>query len=452
MGANRIVTMLTIGTLGTAAIAADAKGLFNPESFTLDNGMEVVVIPNHRAPVVHHSVWYRVGSADSPEGQSGIPHFLEHLMFKGTNNLEPGEFSKTVALNGGNDNAFTSPDVTAYHQTIASDRLSLMMEMEADRMVNLQLSDEVVLPERDVVIEERLSRVDNDPHSRFAEALNAAQFMHHPYRMPVIGWMHEIEEYDREKALAFYERYYAPNNAILIVSGDITAEELRPMAEATYGKIPAGEPEERMRVTEPPAIAARRLEMRDPRVRQPSIIKSYTAPSHTAGASEHAYSLSLLSEILGGSATSRLYRSMVIDTGKASSSGAYYRGGSLDLTTFRLYASPRGDTSLDELEDMLDAEIQRVIDEGVTQDELDRVRDRMIAQAIYARDSLSGVARIFGMALTNGRTIEDVEGWPEAMAEVTPESIQAAAKAVFVESNSVTGRLMPANVQPAQEG
>jgi len=219
--------------------------VFNPETFTLDNGMQVVVITNRRAPVVTHHVWYRIGSSDSPLGKSGLPHFHEHLMFKATEELASGEFSKEVAKNGGNDNAFTGPDYTGYFQTIARDRLELVMKMEADRMTNLVLAEDEVLRERDVVLEERSQRVDNNPSARFAEQMNAAQFLHHPYGMPVIGWRHEIEVYSREDSLDFYRTWYAPNNAVLLVAGDIDAEELKPLAEKYYGGIPARDIPER---------------------------------------------------------------------------------------------------------------------------------------------------------------------------------------------------------------
>ena len=228
------------------------SALFNPETFTLDNGMQVVVVTNRRAPVVSHHVWYKIGSADSPYGKSGLAHFLEHLMFKGTKSLAPGEFSRIVARNGGNENAFTGPDYTGYFQTIARDRLELVMQMEADRMTNLKLGEQEVVNERSVVLEERSQRVDNDPGARLSEQLNATQYYHHPYRIPVIGWRHEIESYTREDALAFYDAWYAPNNAVLIVAGDIDAAELRPLAEKYYGAIPARPVPPRIRVRSRP--------------------------------------------------------------------------------------------------------------------------------------------------------------------------------------------------------
>ena len=432
--------------------AAAATGMFNPDTFTLDNGMQVVVIENHRAPVVSHWVWYRVGTADSPPGKSGLAHFLEHLMFKGTEAIPPGDFSKIVARHGGNDNAMTSADFTAYFQNIARDRLEMVMEMEADRMVNLRLDLRDVLAERDVVLEERRSRVDNQPSALLGEQLNAAQYLNHPYRLPIIGWYHEMESYTKEDALAFYEDWYAPNNAVLIVAGAITMDELRPMAERIYGAIPAREVRERQRVVEPPHILERRIELAHERVEQPSIMRSYLAPSFATAEGEEAYALEVLAELFGSGGTSRLYRALVVDQGLATGAGSFYRGSSLDQTTFRVYASPRPGGDLGALEAALDAEIEKLLTEGVTAEEVARVQRRMIAEAVYARDSLTTAVRVFGSALTTGSTIEDVEAWPERIAAVTPESVMVAAERVFDRTQSVTGRLVPAGPSAAGSG
>ena len=435
---------MTTTALVTLAGPASAEGVFDPTTFTLDNGMQVVVVENHRAPVVAHWVWYKVGTADSPYGKSGLPHFLEHLMFKGTDVIPPGDFSKIVARNGGNDNAITSYDFTAYFQMIAKDRLELVMGMEADRMVNLRLTDEQVLPERDVVLEERRSRVDNEPRSLLGEALTAAQYLHHPYRLPVIGWQHEIESYTREDALAFYEAWYAPNNAILVVAGDVTADELRPLAERTYGRIPPRPVPERGRVAEPEQNAERRVTLVDPRVQQPSLVRSYLAPSYTDAEPERAYALEVLAELLGGGGTSRLFRSLVVRQALATGAGTYYTGTSLDPTNFRIYMSPRPGVELDALEAGLDGEIRLLLEQGVTEAEIARTKQRMIAEATYARDSLGGAARAFGAALTTGQTVADVEAWPERIRAVTLDQVNAAARQVFDARRSVTGLLVPA--------
>jgi zinc protease len=418
--------------------------VFHPETFTLANGMEVVVVENHRAPVVAHWVWYKVGTADSPPGKSGLPHFLEHLMFKGTGEIPPGEFSKIVARLGGNDNAMTSYDSTAYFQTIAKDRLELVMAMEADRMVNLDLSDEHVYPERDVILEERRSRVDNEPSALLGEQLMAAQYLHHPYRLPVIGWLHEIAGYTREDALDFYRTWYAPNNAVLVVAGDVTAAELRPMAEASYGGNAARTIPARRRLVEPPQHAERCVTLTHDRVRQPTLLRSWLAPSYASPGHEHAYALELLAEILGGGGTSRLFRKVVVERSLAAGAGCFYRGTGLDGTSLRVYASPRPGVPVADLEGAVTEEIGRLLAEGVTPEELARTRLRLLAEAIYARDSLSGAARVFGAALTCGETVGDVEAWPARIAAVTAEQVHAAARFVFRPEQSVTALLMPA--------
>ena len=434
------------------AVVPAGAAVFNPETFSLANGMQVVVVPNHRAPVVVHMVWYRVGSADDPPARSGIAHFLEHLMFKGTPTVPEGEFSQIVARNGGNQNAFTSQDYTGYYQKVAKDRLEIVMALEADRMVNLVLDDAAVLPERKVILEERRSRTDNEPSALLSEQLGAAQYLAHPYRIPVIGWAHEIATLTTEDALAFYGRHYAPGNAILVVSGDITAAELRPLAERTYGAIPARDVAPRALPQEPVQRAARRVEFKDARVRQPEWSRTHLAPSYTAGASEYAYPLQVLAELLGGGATSRLYRSLVVEQKIAASAGSWYRATSLDLTRFGFYALPSRGVAVAALEAAFDAEIANLLDGGVRAEEVARVTARMVRESVYARDNLGVAARVFGAALATGLTVDDVEAWPERIAAVTAEQVNAAARAVLVPETSVTGILLPADPAPEADG
>ena len=429
--------------LAASPQGADA-GVFNPETFMLDNGMQVVVVTNARAPVVVHMVWYKVGSADDPAGRSGIAHFLEHLMFKGTPTVPDGEFSKIVARNGGNQNAFTNRDYTGYFQKVAKDRLELVMGLEADRMVNLVLDDAVVASERKVILEERRSRTDNNPSALWSEQLSAARYLAHPYRIPVIGWAHEIAGLETGDILAFYRRYYAPDNAVLVVAGDITAEELRPMAIRTYGAVRAGRKVVRERPQEPPHRAARRVELRDPRVRQAEWSRTHLAPSYKAGATEHAYALQVLADLLGGGSTSRLYRALVIDQKVTVSAGAWYSPTSLDLSQFGFYASPAPGVDLATVEAAIDAEVATLLAEGVSEDEVTRVTGRMVRGAIYARESLATAARIFGAALTTGTSVEDVEAWPDRIAAVTAPQVMAAARAILKPETSVTGLLLPA--------
>jgi zinc protease len=418
-------------------------GRFGAEGFTLANGMQVVVIPNHRAPVVTQMVWYKAGGADEPLGKSGIAHFLEHLMFKGTKDVPPGMFSRLVAQNGGRDNAFTGEDYTAYYQTVAIDRLPLVMKLESDRMANLQLTDAVVLPERKVILEERRMRVDNNPAALLEEQTRTAIYLHHPYRIPTIGWEHEMEGLTTEDALAWYRTWYAPNNAILVVSGDITAAQLKPLAEQYYGVIPARPVPARNRVKDPPRVATSQLEFRSAQVAQANWTRSYQAPSYTSGDMVHAYPLQVLSQLLGGGETSVLYRSLVLRQQLALGAGSFYDPGALDITTFGFYASPRPGVTVAQLEAAMEAEIQKVLTEGVSAEDVERAKARMVATAVYARDSLSGPANIFGAALATARTIDDVEQWPDRIAKVTVAEVDAAAHAVIHEKEAVTSILLP---------
>jgi len=427
--------------IGTTSAPASAA-VFNPETFTLKNGMQVVVVENHRVPVVTHMVWYRVGAADEGPGESGIAHFLEHLMFKGTPSHPDGEFSTIVARNGGQENAFTTHDYTCYYQTVARDRLELVMAMEADRMTNLVLSDDNIDTERMVVLEERRSRTDNNPSALLSEQVNASLFLNHPYRRPVIGWEHEIRSLNRKAIMGFYQRWYAPNNAILVVAGDITADELRPLAEKYYGAIPRANTPERARPTEPPQRAARLITYRNERVGQPSWYRYYLAPSYVTGETRDAYPLEVLSDILGGGSTSRLYRKLVIEQQLAVNAGAYYSPDNLGPGRFVVYASPVPGVDLKTIEAAVEKIINDLLENGATPEEVSRSIYTMQASAIYARDSLSEGARTLGAALASGQTIDDVEAWPDRIAAVTPEQVDESASHVFVETQSVTALLL----------
>ena len=436
------ILMLALVSVAFMARPLEAK-VFEPEVFTLDNGLTVVVVTNRRAPIVTQMIWYKVGAADEAPGESGLAHFLEHLMFKGTEKLAPGEFSRIIAENGGQENAFTSWDFTAYFQTVASDRLEIVMRHEADRMTGLKLTDDVVLPERDVVREERRSRVENDPGAQLAEAIRASLYLNHPYRTPVIGWDHEIMELDTESALSFYRRWYAPNNAILIIAGDVDVAEVRRLAEKYYGVIPARAVPERSRPLEPPHRASRRVTLESPRVHQPSLSVRYLAPGYRTAEGAEAYALQILDEILGGGSSSRLYRSLVVEQGIAAAAGTGYMVDVYDTGTFTFYASPRPGREVDELEASLRAEIDRVIREGVTEEEVETAKKRMSAGAIFARDPLGAAPRIIGRAVASGRSIEELEAWPQRIEEVTVEQVNAAAQALLSDQSAVTGVLLP---------
>ena len=415
--------------------------VFNPEKFMLANGLQVVVVTNRRAPVVSHMIWYKVGAADEPRGKSGIAHFLEHLMFKGTKSVLPGEFSRIVMRNGGRDNAFTGQDYTAYFQEVAREKLELVMRLEADRMRGLVLTDKEVLPEREVILEERRTRTDNNPGSQLWEAARAALFLNHPYKNPVIGWKHEIRKLTTRDALEFYNRYYYPNNAILIVAGDISSEELRPLAEKYYGVVDRGPNIVRKRIKEPLTVAGRRVELSSDRAGQPSISLTFVTPSYVTAIGRRAYALKVLAEILGGGPTSYLYRKLVVQRGVASSASAWANLGALDYGTFGLFAAPRAGINIGKLETELRNTIKVFLKSGVSEKQLARAVNSMLANAVYARDSLSAAPNIIGQALSTGLTISDVEDWPERVKSVTIEDVNQASREILRSEISVTAIL-----------
>ncbi|WP_164660819.1 pitrilysin family protein [Tropicibacter sp. Alg240-R139] len=434
---------LAVAVCSATPLWAEQEQREEVTTFTLDNGMDVVVIEDHRAPVVQHMVWYRAGSADEPIGSSGVAHFLEHLLFKATDKLESGEFSATVAANGGRDNAFTSYDYTAYFQRVATDRLELMMQMESNRMRNIRLTERDITTERDVILEERNQRTDNNPRALFGEQLNASQYLNHRYGAPIIGWRHEMEELDMEDALSFYQTYYSPNNAILIVSGDVEPNEVKRLADEYYGVIPANpDLPERVRSQEPPQTAARRIVYEDARVAQPYVHRSYLAPERDQGEQKEAAALFMLAQLLGGGTTSYLTEKLQFDTQTAVYVGAFYNGTSLDETTFDLIIVPSEGVSLREAEDAMDAAVAEFIAEDVDANDLDRIKMQLRASQIYARDNVDGIANRYGQALTSGLTVEDVQAWPDILQAVTGEEIIAAAKSVIHPETSVTGWLM----------
>jgi zinc protease len=419
--------------------------------FVLANGLEVVVIPDHRVPVVTQMVWYRVGSADEPPGKSGIAHFLEHLMFKGTEKNPGGKFSQVLATIGGQENAFTTSDYTGYYQRVAREYLPLVMEFEADRMTGLVLTDANVLPELDVVLEEYNMRIANSPDARLREQVEAALFLNHPYGRPVIGWHHEIKKLNREDALAFYRHYYTPNNAVVVIAGDVTADEVKALAEKTYGKVVRrSEIGPRTRPQEPEHIAARQVTLADPRA-TPNLQRAYLAPSDSTAKPGEAEALEVLAHVLGGGSNSRLQRALVEDRGLANGAGATYSGTSVDQTLFSVYATPRPHVSLAELETAMDAVIDELAINGITPEELTRAKTRMIADAVYAKDNQATLARWYGAALATGSTVEDVKSWTEQIRGVTADSVRAAARTWLDKHHSVTGYLIKEWPKPEEK-
>ncbi len=421
------------GLLAATALSLPAQAEPVTE-FTLDNGLEVVVIEDHRTPAVTQMLWYRAGAADEPPGVSGIAHFLEHLMFKGTDTREPGEFSEIVEAQGGRDNAFTSWDYTGYFQRVA-----------ADRLANRSFTEAEWLRERDVILEERGQVVESRPGAVFNEQMRAALFQNHPYGIPIIGWRHEMEILTGDDAIDFFAAHYGPENAVVVVAGGITAEEVRTLAETHYAPLgPNPAITERRRPQEPPHLAERRIEMSDPRVAQPYVLRQHIAPSRRAGDQAGAAALTVLAEILGGSpATSVLGRALTRGSDPvALSASAWYMPVALDDTTFSLAVVPAEGVTLAEAEAAMDAAVAQFLEDGVDPEQFARVRTRIRAAEVFGRDRIDSRARSMGAALTSGLTLDDVEGWTAALMAVTPEQVMAAAEAVFDDPRrAVTGWL-----------
>jgi zinc protease len=425
-----------------ASPAAQASG---PEisHFTLGNGLEFVVIPDHRAPVVTHMIWYRVGSADEQPGKSGLAHFLEHLMFKGTAAHPTGEFSQVVANMGGQENAFTSNDYTGYFQRVPREHLARVMEFEADRMEGLVLTDAAVLPERDVVLEELNQRVGNSPPAQLTEEMEAALYLNSPYGRPVIGWKPEVEKLNREDALAFYRRFYTPNNAVVVIAGDVTAAAVKELADKLYGKIPRrSELGPRLRPQEPQQRSVRSLTLADPRVEQPLMQRYYLVPSRATAKRGESEALEVLAHVLGGGSNSRMYQTLVVQQALAVDVGAFYQTAAVDQTRFGIYGSPALGVDFARLEQAMDAVLADLIEKGVAADELERSKTRLIANAVYAQDSQAQLAGWYGSALTTGSKVEDVKAWPEGIRSVTANDVQEAARTWFNKRHSVTGYLV----------
>ncbi len=424
--------------------ASTAQELPRPETFTLRNGLQVIVITDRRAPVVTHQLWYRVGSADEPRGLSGIAHFFEHLMFKGTREIGPGEFMRILRRNGAEVNASTSWDWTVYYARIARDRLEIVMRMEADRMRNLRFSDETFASERDVIVEERRMRVDNAPSAVLGERMRAMLWPHHPYGTPVIGWLHEIQSLDRASALAFYQTWYAPNNAVLVVTGDVDAAELRPLVERYYGRLrPTRDLPARAWTRDPPSVGPLRVSHTDPKVRQPSLSRIYRAISYGTDEGRQAHALDVAMEILGGSETSRLYRALVEEQRIAVSAGAGASTSGLGGGSVTVYATPAEGVTLEQIEAAIDAEIARFLRDGPTDAELARAKASLAAAAIYSRDSQESLANIYGASIVQGESIDDVVTWPRDIRAVTRDEVIAIARATLDLDASVTGYLLP---------
>lgn len=417
--------------------------VFYPHYFTLENGLQVVVVPNHLAPAVNQMVWYKVGSGDEIPGKTGLAHYLEHLMFRGTKTLKPGEFSKTIAAQGGTDNAFTSYDYTAYHETVAADRLAMIMQMEADRMENLQITPEIAAPELQVVLGERHERTDNDPHGRFGETLRQMLMPKFPYGTPVIGWRNEIEKLTVEDAKRFYEGHYAPNNAIVVISGDITPLEVERLAKETYGKVPRRTLSLRPDLSSPPDPMERRLVMNDAGIEQPQMQMSVVSPSYNTQKDKEAYAYEVLSEVLDGGEVGLLYKKLVIEKGLASGVSVGYDPDARGPSLFTISLSPRPGVKAEQLEDSLKGLLLTFAAKGFDPNIVAAAKGRLKRSAVFARDSLMMPGYAFGMALSTGHTVQDVEEWPQRIDAVMTKDVNAVMREFVANPRHIVASLLP---------
>lgn len=413
------------------------------ESFFLKNGLEVIVIPNKRVPAVNHTLWYKVGAADDPRGKSGLAHYHEHVMFLGTQKYKSGEYSNIIARNGGEQNAFTGHDATAYFINIAKEYLPLAMEMEADRMNSLTASDEAMEKEKQVIIEERRLRIDNNPDALLSEQANAALWRNHPYHAPVIGWQHEMYGLTKQDVMDFHKKYYHPNNAILIVSGDVTTEEVKKLAQKYYGHLKSAHISERVWTDEPPHIAARRLVMHNQHISQPELLRIYATASIGHGNKEDMIPLFIASHILGGGKTSRLYKSLVTEQKLAASVNVNYNGLSRGPGTFYIELVPENNIDPARLEEETDKQLTEFLTKGINQEELTRAKTLLKAETIFARDGLSGIANIMGWLRMAGLDKDYFSRWPSLIEPVTAEAVLAATKNHLKIEHSVTSLLLP---------
>lgn len=431
---------LTISSLYAAAPSSDPAAI---ESFTLPNGLEVVVIPNHRVPAVSQMLWYKIGAADDPPGKSGLAHFHEHTMFLGTAKHKAGEYSGIVARSGGQENAFTGYDATSYYITIAKDKLPLAMELEADRMRDLKPSDDAMAKEKQVIIEERRLRIENNPEALLDEQMNAALFRNHPYHWPVIGWMSEMEGLTKDDVLAFHRQWYHPNNAILILSGDITMAEAKPLVEKYYGGLPKVAVPPRHWNAEPPQNSERHLVMHHKNVKQASLHRNYIASSLQSGNKDQALAIFVLANVMGEGKNSRLYQSLVIDQKLATSVDVGYNGFTLGPAQLELDIVPEAGVDLGVLEKALDKEIAAIVKGEFSESEITRAKTLLKAETIYARDGLTGMARIMGWIKITGLSTDYFTRWPQLIDGVTAQQLRQAAKDTLIPTDSVTGLLLP---------
>ena len=434
--------LLALLAHGTEAGGLDVFGT------TLDNGLKVLLLEEHKAPVVTFHIWYRVGSRNEQIGRTGLAHLVEHMMFKGTEKIGSQEFSRRVRRNGGRDNAFTSQDYTGYFVTIAADRIQLPLELEPDRMVNLRLDPAEVKRERSVVMEERRLRTEDDPSSALWEEVNAAAFKAYPYGHPVIGWMEDLRQLTHTDVQNFYKTYYVPNNAVVVVVGDFDRAQLLPRIQEAFGSIPRRPEPPPVRSDEPPQKGERRVMLRRQDARLPSLVAGYHAPNMK---DPDSYALDMLEVILAGGKSARLYRHLVYEKQLALGAGAYYARVSAAPDLFTLYATPLPGKSVEELEQALFDEIERIKTELVSARDLQKAKNQIEASFIFSQDSIFSLARQLA-------SYEIVAGWRyweaylPGIRAVTREDVRRVAQKYLTREKRTVGVLIPGDQQSAVGG
>ncbi len=431
-----IVALALICTGATAFAAAVPQR-------TLANGMKIIVKEDHRSPVAVSMVWYRAGSMDEVSGTTGVAHMLEHMMFKGTQKVPVGEFSRTIGRAGGRENAFTSRDYTAYYEQLHKSRLSLALELEADRMVNLSFAGDEFAKELKVVMEERRSRTDDDPHSQLHEQLMATVYLSHPYRSPVIGWMNDLQNMQLADARGWYEKWYAPNNATLVVAGDVDPEEVFQLAEKLFGSIPARALPERKMQIEPRQFGIKRITVKAP-AELPYLVMAYHAPVLRDVESDwEPYALFVLNGILDGSDASRLNRELVRNMRVANSANSSYDMINRGPALFFLDGVPAEGKTVADVEAALRAQIRVLVEQGVSNDELQRVKAQVTAAQVYARDSVYYQAMRIGMLQTIGLPYDSSDLQVKKLQEVTADQVREVARKYFIDDNLTVAVLDP---------
>lgn len=417
------------------SVATSQASVFNAKTFTLKNGLEVVVVENHLAPAVSVAVLYKVGTADDPIHMVGLSHFLEHIMFKGTNDVPAGEFKRRIVSRGGSINAATSFDYTVYTTDISVEYLDYVLSMEADRMQNLAFDQKEINSEMNVVMEERLMRVENNPLGAAHEALLRTLYWHHPYGVPPIGYQHHILAYTREALIEHYKKWYWPNNAVLVISGDVKVEDLKVLVEKHFGAIPQGSIPKRVRSVEPPHEGfIAKLEFESPRVSTVMMSWIYKAPARKASNGAYYYPLAVLEQILGGNTNSRLYKKFVNnkETHKTMALGvnADYEGEFLDDRTFSVSVTLHPGTTIASMETAMQEEVQRLLDHGITDQELEKAKRDLKSRLAFVRDGNEGAIKIF-THLAVGFTVEEIDAWPTNVEKVTKAQVLDAIRYVF---------------------